>query len=99
MIKEDHWPVKHFRETVVKKSAMLVMLSQPSKLQPETQEDMQAVNQLIQQCRDLAHEYPACVVQHKNRDFYEREGHMEQTVLYLRHLDGGIGATSYQLQS
>ena len=46
-----------------------------------------AVNQLIQQCRDLAHEYPACVIQYKNRDFYEREGYMEQTVLYLRHLD------------
>ena len=47
----------------------------------------EAVNHLIQQCRDLAHEYPACVIQYKNRDFYEREGYMEQTVLYLRHLD------------
>ena len=47
----------------------------------------EAVNQLIQQCRDLVHEYPACVIQYKNRDFYEREGYMEQTVLYLRHLD------------
>ena len=42
MIKEDHWPVKHFRGTAVKRSAMRVMLSQlPSKLQPETREGMQ----------------------------------------------------------
>ena len=47
----------------------------------------EAVNQLIRQCRDLVHEYPACVIQYKNRDFYEREGYMEQTVLYLRHLE------------
>ena len=47
----------------------------------------EAVNHLIQQCRDLVHEYPACVIQYKHRDFYEREGYMEQTVLYLRHLD------------
>ena len=47
----------------------------------------EAVDQLIQQCRELVDEYPACVIQYKNRDFYEREGYMEQTVLYLRHLD------------
>ena len=46
-----------------------------------------ALNQLIQQCRDLVHEYPSCVIQYKNRYFFEREGYMEQTVLYLRHLN------------
>ena len=41
MIKGDRWPVKHFRETGVKRLAMQGMLFQlPSKLQREIQEGM-----------------------------------------------------------
>ena len=88
MIKEDHLPKTLQRngckEVCNAGNAVSITFKTPIR---NPRRHAEAVNHLIQQCRDLAHEYPACVIQYKNRDFYEREGYMEQTVLYWRHLD------------
>lgn len=55
----------------------------------DTKRHDNAVDQLIEKCKNLAVENPASVIQNKNQERLRQTGYMEQTVLFLRHLGDG----------